>query len=47
MRKYIEIALTSSMQAALERYMVEKRVSILDAAAAQILVEFLYKGGYF
>lgn len=47
MRKYIEIALTSSMQAALERYMVEKRVSMLDAAASQILVEFLYKGGYF
>lgn len=47
MRKYIEIALTSSMQAALERYMVEKRVSMLDAAAAQILVEFLYKGGLF
>ena len=44
MRKYIEICLTSSMQAALERYMVEKRVSMLDAAAAQILVEFLYKG---
>ena len=35
------------MQAALERYMVEKRVSMLDAAAVQILVEFLYKGGYF
>lgn len=47
MRKYIEICLTSSMQAALERYMVEKRVSMLDAAAAQILVKFLYKGGYF
>ena len=47
MRKNIEIALTSSMQAALERYMVEKRVSMLDAAAAQILVEFLYKGGLF
>lgn len=47
MRKYIEIALTSSMQVALERYMVEKRVSMLDAAVAQILVEFLYKGGYF
>ena len=47
MRKYIEITLTSSMQAALERYMVEKRVSMLDAAAAQILVEFLYKGGLF
>lgn len=47
MRKYIEIRLTSSMQAALERYMLEKRISILDAAAAQILIEFLYKGGYF
>ena len=47
MRKYIEIALTSSMQAALERYMVEKRVAMLDAAAAQILIVFLYKGGYF
>lgn len=47
MRKYIEICLTSSMHAALERYMVEKQVSMLDAAAAQILVEFLYKGGYF
>lgn len=47
MRKYIEIALTSSMHAALERYMIEKQVSFLDAAAAQILIEFLYKGGYF
>lgn len=47
MRKYIEICLTSSMQAALERYMVDKCVSVLDAAAAQILIEFLYKGGYF
>lgn len=47
MRKYIEIFLTSSMQAALERYMVEKQISMLDAAAAHILVEFLYKGGYF
>lgn len=47
MRKYIEICLTSSMQAALERYMFEKKVSVLDAAAAQILIEFLYKGGYF
>lgn len=47
MRKYIEICLTSSMQAALERYMVEKQISMLDAAAAQILVDFLYKGGYF
>lgn len=47
MRKYIEICLTSSMYAALERYMVEKQVSMLDAAAAQILIEFLYKGGYF
>ena len=44
---YMDKILTSSMQAALERYMVEKRVSMLDAAAAQILVEFLYKGGYF
>lgn len=47
MRKYIEIALTSSMQAALERYMVENRVPMLDVAVAQILIEFLYKGGYF
>jgi hypothetical protein len=47
MRKYIEICLTSSMQAALERYMVEKKVSMLDAAAALILIEFLYKEGYF
>ena len=47
MRKYIEICLTSSMLAALERYMVEKRISMLDAAAAQILIEFLYKEGYF
>ena len=30
MRKYIEICLTSSMQAALERYMLEKKVSVLD-----------------
>lgn len=47
MRKYIEISLTSSMLAALERFMVEKQISLLDAAAAQILIEFLYKGGYF
>lgn len=47
MRKYIEICLTSSMQAALERFMVEKQISMLDAAAAQILIEFLYKRGYF
>lgn len=47
MRKYIEICLTSSMQAALERFMVEKQISMLDAAAARILIEFLYKGGYF
>lgn len=47
MRRYIEICLTSSMLAALERYMVDKQVSMLDAAAAQILIEFLYKGGYF
>lgn len=47
MRKYIEICLTSSMQAALERYMVEKQISMLDAAAAQILIDFLLKGGYF
>lgn len=47
MRKYIEISLTSSMHAALERFMVEKQISLLDAAAAQILIEFLYKGGYF
>ena len=47
MRKYIEICLTSSMQAALERYMVDKKISMLDAAAAQILIDFLYKEGYF
>lgn len=47
MRKYIEICLSSSMQAALERFMVEKQISMLDAAAAQILIEFLYKEGYF
>lgn len=47
MKKYIEICLTSSMQAALERFMVEKQISMLDAAASLILIEFLYKGGYF
>lgn len=47
MRKYIEICLTSSMQAALERYMTEKQISMLDAAAAHILIEFLYNGGYY
>lgn len=47
MRKYIEICLTSSLQAALERFMVEKHISMMDAAAAQIIIEFLYKGGYF
>lgn len=47
MIKYIEIRLSSSMQAALERFMVEREISLLDAAAAQILIEFLYKGGYF
>lgn len=47
MRKYIEICLTSSMHAALERYMVEQQIPMLDAAAAHILIDFLYKGGYF
>lgn len=47
MRKYVEICLTSSTLAALERYMAEMQMSLHDAAAAQILIEFLYENGYF
>jgi hypothetical protein len=47
MRKYIELYLTTSMVAALERYMEEQKISLMNAAAAQILIDFLYKGGYF
>lgn len=47
MIKYIELFLTTSMVAALERYMEDQEISLMNAAAAQILIEFLYKEGYF
>lgn len=47
MRKYIELYLTTSMVAALERYMEEQKISLMNAAVAHIVIDFLYKGGYF